>query len=142
MGNLCGKQSNDDPFAQPGRTIASAGASTNINNNSGNSNSNANSKPTAPLPRKVGGPARTLGGAGAGGAGGGGGTAAEREDARKKAAEAAEARAKEANRPKGKLGERLAEQKKQSRNDTLGDLSRDERRQREVDSAQESRNFN
>lgn len=71
MGNLCGKESSD-AFAQPGRTLSSAPPAQNQNQ-------------TASVPKKVvvGGPARTLG------SGGGSGSSAQ-EDARRKAAEAAE----------------------------------------------------
>jgi len=67
MGNLCGKES-PDHFAQPGRTLSSAPPP----------------QTTAPVPRKVGGPPRTLGGAT------GAQTDSQKEDARRKAAEAAE----------------------------------------------------
>ncbi len=70
MGNLCGKESSD-AFAQPGRTLESAPAP----------------KTTSSVPRKVGGPPRTLGGP----APGSSTTSPEdQQDARRKAAEAAE----------------------------------------------------
>ncbi|KAK0104536.1 hypothetical protein ONS95_004825 [Cadophora gregata] len=125
MGNLCGKESSD-AFAQPGRTLAEAHPA------SGTQNQN----PTASVPKKVvvGGPPRTLGS--------GGQSGSAQEDARRKAAEAAEARANAASKPKGKLGSQLQEQKKQTRSDTLEGLSKEERRLRDADSAAEARAYN
>jgi hypothetical protein len=70
MGNICGKEKHD-PFAQPGRTLSSAPPPSNTQ--------------TSPLPPKVrvGGPPQTLGGSP-------GKSTAAQEDARRKAAEAAE----------------------------------------------------
>jgi len=124
MGNLCGKESSSDPFSQPGRTLSSAPSQ--------------NPKPISSLPKKVGGPPRTLGSGSA--APEAGGSAAE--DARRKAAEAAEARASAADKPKGKLGSQLAEQKKQTRTDTLDAASRDELRMRDADASQQARAYN
>ena len=70
MGNLCGKESSPDPFAQPGRTLSSAPPPAK----------------TSTIPRKVGGPPRTLGGSTNAPAQ----TDSQKEDARRKAAEAAE----------------------------------------------------
>jgi len=123
MGSLCSKESSD-PFSQPGRTLSSAPPQ--------------NQRPISSLPKKVGGPPRTLG-SGSTPAEAGGSAA---EDARRKAAEAAEARANAANKPKGKLGAQLAEQKKQTRTDTLDAASRDERRMRDADAGQEARAYN
>ncbi|KAG0649938.1 hypothetical protein D0Z07_3796 [Hyphodiscus hymeniophilus] len=120
MGNLCGKESSPDPFAQPGRTLDSASPP----------------KSTSSVPRQVGGPPRTLGGPTSAQ------TDSQKEDARRKAAEAAEARANAANKPKGKLGNQLLEQRKQTRIDTLEAASKDERRMRESDAAAESRAYN
>ncbi|KAF8867294.1 hypothetical protein BDZ45DRAFT_667257 [Acephala macrosclerotiorum] len=123
MGNLCGKESSSsDPFSQPGRTLSSAPPQ--------------NPKPISSLPKKVGGPPRTLG------SGSAAPEAGAAEDARRKAAEAAEARANAANKPKGKLGSQLAEQKKQTKNDTLSAASRDELRARDADASAESRAYN
>jgi hypothetical protein len=72
MGGLCSKESSPDPFSQPGRTLSSAPPPTNTK--------------TSSVPRKVGGPPRTLGGANAAS----GQTDSQKEDARRKAAEAAE----------------------------------------------------
>ncbi|KAH7403382.1 hypothetical protein BKA64DRAFT_641372 [Cadophora sp. MPI-SDFR-AT-0126] len=127
MGNLCGKESSD-AFAQPGRTLSSAPAAS----------SAQNQNQTSSLPKKVvvGGPARTLG------SGGQSTGSSAQEDARRKAAEAAEARANAASKPKGKLGSQLQEQKKQTRSDTLEGLSKEERRLRDADSAAEARAYN
>jgi len=122
MGNCCGKET-DDPFAQPGRTLASAPPS--------------NTNKTSAVPKHVGGPPRTLG---SGNASSDQGTSAQ-EDARRKAAEAAEARAN-AGKPKGKLGSQLQDQKKQTRSDTLEAASKDERRMRDADAGAESRAYN
>ena len=53
-----------------------------------------------------------------------------------------QARANAANKPKGTLGSKLQEQKKQTRTDTLEAASRDERRLREADAAAEARAHN
>ncbi|KAI9882502.1 MAG: hypothetical protein M1823_005751 [Watsoniomyces obsoletus] len=114
MGNLCGKQSSD-PFAQPGRTLGSAPAP---------------ASGTAPLPRVSAAPrpGRTLGGG------------RDDSDARRAAALAAEERAK-ANAPKGKLARDLASQRQQTRVDTLGQASEQERRYRDADESAAARNW-
>ncbi|TVY78475.1 hypothetical protein LSUE1_G005944 [Lachnellula suecica] len=117
MGNCCGKASSD-PFDQPGRIVSSAPEPSNNR--------------TAPVPKKVGGPPRTLGS----------GPSSAQEDARRKAAEAAEARAKAASKPKGTLGSKLEQQKKQTRTDTLEGVSRDTRRQRDADEAAGAQSYN
>ncbi|KAG9234133.1 hypothetical protein BJ875DRAFT_441589 [Amylocarpus encephaloides] len=122
MGNICGKASHD-PFAQPGRTLASTPAPT--------------FNPTAPVPKKVAGPPRTLGPASASPGGN-----SRQEDARRKAAEAAETRANSASKPKGKLGVKLQEQKKQTRIGILEETSSDTRRMRDADEVAESRAYN
>ncbi|TVY56012.1 hypothetical protein LCER1_G001764 [Lachnellula cervina] len=121
MGNLCGKESGD-PFAQPGRTLSSAPAS---NNNT----------QTAPLPKKLISAPRKLGSSAPQ-------SSAAQEDARRKAAEAAEARAKAASKPKGTLAGKLEQQKKQTRTDTLEATSKDTRRARDADAAAETRAYN
>lgn len=73
MGNLCGKADSDN-FSSPGRVVGAAPAQ--------------GSRPSAPVPRKVGGPGRTLGGGG----GGPSSSSSAAEDARQKAALAAEVR--------------------------------------------------
>lgn len=72
MGNLCGKEETNN-FAQPGRTVSSAPAP----------------KSTSSVPRKVGGPARKLGSSNAA-ASATAQTSESADDARRKAAEAAE----------------------------------------------------
>ncbi|KAK3330379.1 hypothetical protein B0H66DRAFT_59588 [Apodospora peruviana] len=126
MGNLCGKASNDDPFAQPGRRLDSA--------------------PPAPksasVPAKVvGGPPRTLGGGSGSGSGGATTTGVGVDEARRKAAEAAEARAKQGGGG-GKLSSQLAAQKRQTRTDTLKEVSDTQRRQRDMDASADALNHN
>ncbi|CAI6095600.1 hypothetical protein V2G26_014557 [Clonostachys chloroleuca] len=126
MGNICGKTESDN-FSSPGRTVGSVPPDPSV-------------PKTAPVPRKVGGPPRTLGGgpdsqptkptAGA-----------ADTDARRRAAEAAEARAKAANKPGGKLQSQLNAQKKQTRTDTLQESSNQELRSREADEAAKMRNW-
>lgn len=53
-----------------------------------------------------------------------------------------QARAKAASKSKGKLGSQLNDQKKQTRNDTLAAMSEEERRRRDMDSADASRTYN
>ncbi|KAI1118769.1 hypothetical protein F5Y14DRAFT_179466 [Nemania sp. NC0429] len=115
MGNICGK-SESEAFAQPGRVLGSAPPQ----------------PQRASVPAHVGGPPRTLGGAAPSAqAQASGGDA---DEARRRAAEAAEARAQAASaKPAGKLGAQLAAQKKQTRNDTLQEISNIERRQRDAD---------
>ncbi|KAI8632084.1 hypothetical protein F5Y19DRAFT_385144 [Xylariaceae sp. FL1651] len=127
MGNICGK-SDSEAFSQPGRVLGSAPPQ----------------PQRASIPASVGGPPRTLGG---GGAGTGGSSAApgndgNLDDARRRAAEAAEARAQAASaKSTGKLGSQLAAQKKQTRNDTLQEISNNERRQRDADEGAEARAY-
>ncbi|KAJ6445883.1 hypothetical protein O9K51_00648 [Purpureocillium lavendulum] len=100
MGNICGKaEANPSP---PGRVLGSTPAP----------------KTTSSVPNKVGGPPRTLGG-GSGNNGngepgrGGPSSGGDPGDARRRAAEAAEARAKAANKG-GKLSAQLNAQKKRN----------------------------
>ena len=72
MGNICGKEEAD--ASPPGRVLGSAPAA----------------KTKASVPRKVGGPARTLSDTGGGGGGGGATASSNAGDARRMAAEAAE----------------------------------------------------
>ncbi|MCJ1245039.1 hypothetical protein MMC30_002240 [Trapelia coarctata] len=123
MGNCFGKPSaafSSDPFAQPGRTLG-----------------NAPPAPRASVPPKISSQrGKTLG------AQPGSSEGPEASDARRAAAKAAEERAARANQPKGKLGQALASQKQQTRNETLGDVSREERRNRDADEGAEARNWN
>ncbi|KAL8413967.1 hypothetical protein RB594_005267 [Gaeumannomyces avenae] len=122
MGNCCGKPESDN-FASQGRVLGSAPPR----------------QTTAPIPAsvirpkppKVGGPPRTLGGGGGGGGASSSASSTSAEDARRKAAEAAEARAK--GKPAGKLGSQLEVQKKKTRNETLKEVSEENRRLRDID---------
>ncbi|KAF5022113.1 hypothetical protein F66182_5859 [Fusarium sp. NRRL 66182] len=119
MGNCCGK-TEPEAFSQPGRILGSA---------------QQPASGTAPIPKTVGGPPRTLGGGPSAEASG------EPDQARRKAAEAAKARAKAYAKPGGKLQTQLAAQKKQTRSDTLKDASQEQLRAREADQATEARNW-
>ncbi|KAM0345327.1 hypothetical protein ACHAPU_006726 [Fusarium lateritium] len=137
MGNICGK-TEPEAFSQPGRVLGSAPPPT---------------AGTAPVPKKVGGPPRTLGGGSVPEASG------DVDNARRRAAEAAEvrknppqnsnvpwsrdfdARAKATSKPGGKLQSQLAAQKKQTRSETLKDASQEQLRARESDQAAETRNW-
>ncbi|KFA66256.1 hypothetical protein S40285_01862 [Stachybotrys chlorohalonatus IBT 40285] len=119
MGNCCGKPDAGDTSQPRFAGSASAGAT------------------TASVPRKVGGPGRTLGGPSSGPD-----NTSSQDDARLRAAEAAEARAKAASTGGGKLQSQLAAQKKQTRNDTLKEVSDQALRQRDSASAAEARNWN
>ncbi|KAL7629351.1 hypothetical protein AAE478_000871 [Parahypoxylon ruwenzoriense] len=122
MGNICGKSESDN-FSQPGRVLGSAPPQ----------------PERASVPSKVGGPPRTLGGGSPSSPPDGGNS----DEARRRAAEAAEARAKAvASKPTGKLGTQLAVQKKQTRNETLKELSNAEIRQRDADEAAQARSHN
>ncbi|KAI0486228.1 hypothetical protein F4859DRAFT_361760 [Xylaria cf. heliscus] len=120
MGNICGK-SDSEAFSQPGRVLGSAPPQLQ----------------RVSVPAHVGGPPRTLGG----GSPAAQGTSGDADDARRRAAEAAEARAQAASAKSssGKLGAQLAAQKKQTRNDTLQEISNNERRQRDADEAAQAR---
>ncbi|KAI1810777.1 hypothetical protein GGS20DRAFT_154101 [Poronia punctata] len=127
MGNICGK-TDSEAFSQPGRVLGTAPPQ----------------PQRASVPAHVGGPPRTLGGSSQAQsqsqANNEGNAAA---DARMRAAEAAQARAEAASaRSSGKLGAQLAAQKKQTRNDTLQEISNNERRLREADEAAQARVHN
>ncbi|KAI9868273.1 MAG: hypothetical protein M1830_005668 [Pleopsidium flavum] len=135
MGNICGKGSKDsDPFSQPGRTLGSAPPPPSTNARSS-------------IPPNIRSQGRTLGGPLGG----------DTEDARRAAAQAAEGitgllksmlidamqeRALKSRQPKGKLGSQLAKERQQTRTDTLGQASREERRARDADTSAEARNWN
>ncbi|KAG5990101.1 hypothetical protein E4U54_004176 [Claviceps lovelessii] len=126
MGNICGKE---DPDPQPpNRILGSAPPS-----------HRRASVPHASHKHKVGGPARTLGTT----------TTVNADplppaeaaaDARRKAALAAEARAK-ASKPRGKLQSQLDAQKRQSRNETLKAMGDQERRAREIAQNEDTRTY-
>ncbi|XXG94643.1 pre-mRNA processing RNA-helicase [Hypoxylon texense] len=124
MGNICGK-SDSEAFAQPGRVLGSAPPQ----------------PQRAPVPPTISSPPRTLGGSAP--------TPAQSaqngsnaDEARRRAAEAAEARAKAASKSTGKLGTQLAAQKKQTRNDTLKEVANNAIRQRDADEAAQARSHN
>ncbi|KAI0397872.1 hypothetical protein F5Y17DRAFT_413882 [Xylariaceae sp. FL0594] len=125
MGNICGK-ADSDAFSQPGRVLGSAPPQ--------------QERSSVPARITIGGPPRTLGGQGQASGGDGDGTA----DARKRAAEAAQARAEAASSKSssGKLGAQLAAQKKQTRIDTLQEISNNERLRRDADEATQARAHN
>ncbi|TEA16469.1 hypothetical protein C8034_v001290 [Colletotrichum sidae] len=122
MGSVCGKEKGDDNFSSPGRPLGTAPPP---------------QPKTAPIPARVGGPPRTLGGSSSGER-----STADTDDARRRAAEAAEARAKAANKTTGKLSSQLNAQKKQTQGDLLKDVSNQQLRQRDADAAAEARTFN
>ncbi|KAI1458993.1 hypothetical protein F4805DRAFT_98003 [Annulohypoxylon moriforme] len=124
MGNICGK-SDSDNFSQPGRVLGSAPPQ----------------PERASVPAKIGGPPRTLGGEGSSPKSPD--TSSDAVEARRRAAEAAEARAQAAtSKNTGKLSSQLAAQKKQTRNETLKEISNNEIRQRDADEAAQSRTHN
>ncbi|KAF9880000.1 hypothetical protein CkaCkLH20_02811 [Colletotrichum karsti] len=128
MGSVCGKEKGDDNFSSPGRPLGSAPPP---------------QPKTAPIPaRIVGGPPRTLGGGGGGSSTSGERSNAVVDDAKRKAAEAAEARAKAASKSTGKLSSQLNAQKKQTQADLLKDASTQQLRQRDADAAAEARTYN
>ncbi|WQF77720.1 hypothetical protein CDEST_02734 [Colletotrichum destructivum] len=126
MGSVCGKEDKGDNFTSPGRPLGTAPPP---------------QPKTAPIPARVGGPPRTLGGGGSNG-GAPGEQSADAAEARRKAAEAAEARAKAASKSTGKLSSQLNAQKKQTQADLLKDASAQQLRQRDADAAAEARTYN
>ncbi|OJI97532.1 hypothetical protein ASPVEDRAFT_146890 [Aspergillus versicolor CBS 583.65] len=144
MGNICSRSKNEsaaEPFARPGRVLGSS-----ADNSAPRASVPANAKSKSHWQS----PGRTLGGGGGGGenANPGAGTASgtgaveDTDDARAKAALAAQKRA-EATGPanKGKLGSKLAAQKAQTQNQTLNEVSRDERAARDADGASAARRW-
>ncbi|KAF2472241.1 uncharacterized protein BDR25DRAFT_302980 [Lindgomyces ingoldianus] len=125
MGNLCGKQSKEDNFAGPGRTLGSAPPP----------------KAKASIPSRV---AKTDGATSSAGNSTGPGRIVGREQtgdgARSAAAAAAEARASKTTG--GDLAKKLEAQKKQTQSQTLQEAARENRLQREADAATETRNYN
>jgi hypothetical protein len=156
MGNICGKEKPDN-FASPGRTVGTAPG--------------PNATPKSSVPKKavkVTGPGRTLGGSSSGQ------TASQEqtpEEARRRAAEAAEVRGFALSAPRcasspspsvrpghlvltsspqaraagaqkgGKLQAQLDAQKKQSRSDALKEASRQELARREADDVAQAKNW-
>ncbi|RDA95969.1 hypothetical protein CP533_5855 [Ophiocordyceps camponoti-saundersi (nom. inval.)] len=126
MGNLCGKE-DPDP-SPPGRVLGSAPSRAQQAPPSSSSSS---------VPAKVGGPPRKLG------------TSSsstrppqpQSDDARQRAAEAAEARAKAKMQSGGKLQRQLSAQQKQSRSNVLKQASEQDRRARDADDATSARNW-
>ncbi|ORY13701.1 hypothetical protein BCR34DRAFT_561547 [Clohesyomyces aquaticus] len=119
MGNLCGKQSKDDNFAGPGRTLGAApppstNAKASVPARVANPEGGASAKP------KVTGPGRTVGGGSQIG-----------EDARAAAAAAAERRNNKT--AEGDLAKKLEAQKKKTQNQTLQEAAQENRLHREVD---------
>ncbi|KAL4796413.1 hypothetical protein BDV19DRAFT_81278 [Aspergillus venezuelensis] len=161
MGNICSSSKNrpsssgDEVFSRPGRVLGSS----------------ANAAPRASVPASAkskshfSSPGRTLGGSGSGSGGDGGagttdasatagsgagtetgtGTVDEAgssaDDARARAALAAQKRAETGNAGKGKLGTKLAAQKAQTHAQTLNEASRDERAARDADDASAARRW-
>ncbi|KAM0522278.1 hypothetical protein ACHAPE_001866 [Trichoderma viride] len=122
MGNICGKTESEP--SQPGRPLGSAPPP---------------GPKTSRVPPKVGGPPRTLGGAGSD-VGSAVSNSGDPSDARRKAAEAAEARAKASSKG-GKLQSQLNAQKKKNLSSTLADASNQELRARDADEAANARNW-
>ncbi|KAL4952365.1 hypothetical protein BDW69DRAFT_22526 [Aspergillus filifer] len=160
MGNICSSSKNrpsssgEEAFSRPGRVLGSS----------------ANAAPRASVPASAkskshfSSPGRTLGGSGSGGGAGntdasatarsgtgsgttgtGTGTVDEpgssADDARARAALAAQKRAETGNAGKGKLGTKLAAQKAQTHAQTLNEASRDERAARDADDASAARRW-
>jgi len=122
MGNICGKSESEN-FSSPGRTVGAPPAGGPPKSSS------------VPAKAKVSsGPGRTLGGGGAA-------EGQSSDDARSRAAEAAEARAKAANKPGGKLKSQLAAQKQQTRWNTLNEASNEVVMNREAEDAARARNW-
>ncbi|KAL4752550.1 hypothetical protein BDW72DRAFT_64249 [Aspergillus terricola var. indicus] len=147
MGNMCSSSKNQaepGPSSRPGRALGS---------------NTANSAPRASVPATAKSkpkshfesPGRTLGGgvspnAGAGSSGTGTepgtGTLDGTDDARAKAAMAAQKRAEASGSAnKGKLGSKLAAQRAQTQAQTLNEFSREERAARDADGAAAARRW-
>ncbi|KAI0176274.1 hypothetical protein GGR52DRAFT_353556 [Hypoxylon sp. FL1284] len=124
MGNICGK-SDSEAFSQPGRVLGAAPPQ----------------PERASVPPKISNPPRTVGGSAQNAQATQAGSSAD--EARRRAAEAAEARAKATTaKSTGKLGTQLAAQKKQTRNDTLKEISNNAIRQRDADEGAQARSHN
>ncbi|KAI0136999.1 hypothetical protein BJ170DRAFT_677859 [Xylariales sp. AK1849] len=155
MGNCCGKPDSEN-FSSPGRVVGSAPPQP--------------QRASVPPSKVVGGPPRTLGG----GQDPSAAQSSGADEARQRAAEAAEvrlthtpfspsperldlglvseeeeeelklkgARAKTAQKSTGKLGSQLNAQKKQTRQDTLKEVSANEIRARDANEAAQARSYN
>ncbi|KAH6898752.1 hypothetical protein B0T10DRAFT_473583 [Thelonectria olida] len=121
MGNICGK-SEAEPFDSPGRVLGSAPPP---------------GPRTAPVPNKVGGPPRTLGGSSSPEA-----SSRDQSDARAKAAEAAEARAKASVKSGGKLQTQLTERQKADLRTTVARDAKMTAEQRAADNAKQNLDYN
>ncbi|KAF7950910.1 uncharacterized protein EAE97_002462 [Botrytis byssoidea] len=130
MGNCCSTSSDPSPFDQPGRTLCSAPPKPAPSKSTLPPSVSASAS-TVPRTYTVGGPARTLGS----------GSSGTKEDARRKAAEAAEARLS-SKKPKGALGKKLQEEQSQTLKTTRENTSAAERQAREADLAAEARAYN
>ncbi|KAL2017817.1 hypothetical protein VTK56DRAFT_1619 [Thermocarpiscus australiensis] len=123
MGNLC-STAQSDPFSGPGRPLGATPAK-----HASVSVPASASSPRQPRGRVLGGPPRTLGGAAAGtGEASGGGA----EDARAKAAAAAEARFQQ-SRKGGKLQEKLHKERGRTDAQALREASAEESQHRTLD---------
>ncbi|KAJ5113623.1 hypothetical protein N7456_002157 [Penicillium angulare] len=134
MGNLCSRASNDpDAFSGPGRVVGTtpsnptprASVPQNTNWKSTPGRTLGDNSPTQSQSQTQGGP--------------GAGT----DEARSNAAIAAQKRAETASSTsnKGKLGSKLAADKAKTQNQTLNEVSRDERAARDADQAAEARQW-
>ncbi|KAF7951611.1 hypothetical protein EAE96_006913 [Botrytis aclada] len=130
MGNCCSTSSDPSPFDQPGRTLSSAPPKPAPSKSTLPPSVSASAS-TVPRTYTVGGPARTLGS----------GSSGAQEDARRKAAEAAEARLS-SKKPKGALGKKLQEEQSETRETTLKKASEREIQARNADAAAKARAFN
>ncbi|KAI5466398.1 hypothetical protein BGZ63DRAFT_376110 [Mariannaea sp. PMI_226] len=120
MGNICGK-TESDPFDRPGRVLGTAPPA---------------GPTTAPVPKKVGGPPRTLGGASSAAEA----SSQDQTDARRKAAEAAQARAQA--KPGGKLQTQLTERQREDLKTTVARDAKINAQQRAADNAREAMDYN
>jgi len=140
MGALCGKESpaSSDPFSTPGRVLSSAPA--------------PQTTSSIPAQRKVGGPPRTLGGSSSPNTDMGNADSKpipesrpttdstpniDREEARRKAAEAAMKRDQQSKKASGQLGKNLREQKTKSQKTILEEEAERRLRERQVSEATE-----
>lgn len=130
MGALCGKESKGDDgnFAGAGRPLGAAPPAVT----------------SAPLPagKRVGGPPRTLGGGDPSTAAPGAASSDPASDARRRAAEAAEARDKAARDKAGKLGQQLRQQKGLTDNEVNKKANADAERERLIRENQQQMTYN